>query len=170
LQARQARSRQGAEDSSLVQAWGKGGEIMAKMKVIMPKNFEKKISKLGEATERVIQECLVAGAEPLVDSIRAELEGVVGKGNKEENRSTGELVDALGQAPPMRKMDGTIDVKIGFFEPRSDGNVNAKIANILEYGKKGQPARPFLKRGAKKAKKKSLDAMQKKFDEIVSKL
>jgi len=30
-------------------------------------------------------------------------------------------------------------------EPRRDGESNAKLANIIEYGKHGQPPRPFLK-------------------------
>lgn len=32
-----------------------------------------------------------------------------------------------------------------FKEPRSDGESNAKIASIIEYGKQGQPPNPFLK-------------------------
>ncbi len=41
--------------------------------------------------------------------------------------------------------EGNHNIKVGFAEPRSGGGSNAKLANILEYGKHGQPAKPFLK-------------------------
>jgi hypothetical protein len=46
-------------------------------------------------------------------------------------------------------------VKIGFKEPRRNGESNAKIANIIEYGKSGQPPKPFLK-PARSASRKSM--------------
>jgi hypothetical protein len=143
---------------------------MAKAKVIMPKSLEMKFPKLGMNIDKIIQECLTNGGEPLLESIRAELAGVVGKGNKEENRSTGELLNSLGLSKPLLRNDGVWDVKIGFREPRSDGNVNAKIANILEYGKAGQAPRPFLQRGARKAKKTAFQAIEDTFDEEIKKL
>ena len=54
-------------------------------------------------------------------------------------------MQSLGVSPVKLNRDGTRDIKIGFAEPRSDGGSNAKLANILEYGKHGQPAKPFLK-------------------------
>src|SRR5699024_11936873 len=45
----------------------------------------------------------------------------------------------------LQDKNGDFNVKVGFSEPRSDGDSNAKIATILEYGKSGQPAKPFLK-------------------------
>ena len=46
-----------------------------------------------------------------------------------------------------------------FAEPRSDGGSNAKIANILEYGRSGQPPKPFLKPAKSKARKQIMQAM-----------
>jgi len=59
--------------------------------------------------------------------------------------SSGELERALGVSPAKLDRRGNWDVKIGFAEPRKDGGSNAKLANILENGKHGQPPRPFLK-------------------------
>lgn len=65
------------------------------------------------------------------------------------------------------KMDkqGNHNIKIGFAEPRSDGDSNAKIANIIEYGKHGQPAKPFLKPAKRASKNECITAMQNKFEE-----
>ena len=42
--------------------------------------------------------------------------------------------------PPLVDRDGNHNIKVGFAEPRSDGGSNAMLANIIEYGKSGQPA------------------------------
>ena len=61
-------------------------------------------------------------------------------------------------------------IKIGFSEPRSDGGSNAKIANVLEYGKHGQPAKPFLKPAKTASRQECIDAITKALDEEVEKL
>ena len=66
--------------------------------------------------------------------------------------------------------NGNHDIKIGFAEPRSNGDSNAKIANILEYGKHGQRAKPFLKPAKNASKSACEEAMKRKFDEEVGKL
>ena len=66
--------------------------------------------------------------------------------------------------------DGNYNVKVGFDEPRKDGESNAKIANILEYGKSGQPAKPFLKPAKTASRNACIEAMKKKLDEEISKI
>jgi hypothetical protein len=68
-------------------------------------------------------------------------------------------VGALGVSPAKIDRKGNWDVKIGFAEPRRDGESNAKIANILEYGKSGQPPRPFLKPAKSQSKTAAIEAM-----------
>jgi hypothetical protein len=68
-------------------------------------------------------------------------------------------VGALGVSPAKIDRNGNWDVKIGFAEPRNDGESNAKIANILEYGKSGQPPRPFLKPAKSQSKTAAIEAM-----------
>ena len=50
------------------------------------------------------------------------------------------------------------------------GGSNAKLANILEYGKHGQPAKPFLKPAKTASRQECIDAMTKALDEEVEKL
>ena len=66
--------------------------------------------------------------------------------------------------------DGILNVKVGFAEPRSDGGSNAKIANIIEYGKHGQPPKPFLKPAKTATRDSCAAAMRQVFDEEVGKL
>jgi hypothetical protein len=70
-------------------------------------------------------------------------------------------------SPAKVNRDGNHDIKIGFAEPRSDGDSNAKIANILEYGKSGQPAKPFLKPAKTASRSAAINAMQEKLEEEV---
>ena len=58
-------------------------------------------------------------------------------------------------------------MKIGFAEPRSDGGSNAKIANILEYGRHGQPAKPFLKPARTQSRNACIETMKAKLQEEV---
>lgn len=70
---------------------------------------------------------------------------MVGSGTKYDSRSTGELESALGLTPAKTDKNGNHNVKVGFAELHSDGDSNAKTANILEYVKHGQTAELFLK-------------------------
>ena len=65
----------------------------------------------------------------------------------------------LCRSPVKVDAKGNYDIKVGFAEPRSDGGSNAKIANILEYGKHGQPPKPFLKPAKSKARRQIMTAM-----------
>ncbi len=138
---------------------------MAKVDVKMPEEFLLKISRLGEKTDEIIPRVLEAGGEVVLDKVKSNLRSVIGSGTKYESRSTGELAEALGLSPALRDRDGNHNVKIGFSEPRKDGESNAKIANIIEYGKSGQPAKPFLKPAKSASRKPCIEAMKAKLEQ-----
>ena len=143
---------------------------MAKAEIQMPEDFLRRLSLLGDKSDEIAESVLEAGGEVMVSSIKSKLSSVVGKDTKHPSRSTGELERSLGMTKVRVDRDGNHNIKIGFAEPRSDGGSNAKLANILEYGKHGQPAKPFLK-PAKSASQAACEAaMKQKFDEEVSKL
>ena len=79
-------------------------------------------------------------------------------------------MSALGVSPAKIDREGNYNVKVGFAEPRSDGRSNAMIANVLEYGKSGQPAKPFLKPAQTSSRKACTSAMIRKLEEAVEKL
>jgi len=111
----------------------------------MPDDFLDAISRLEARTDEIVPKVLAAGGEVVLDAVRIRLRAVIGQGTKKPSRATGELVDALGVSGARLDRKGNWDVKVGFAEPRSDGGSNAKIANVLEFGKHGQPPKPFLK-------------------------
>lgn len=142
---------------------------MAKVDIKMPEEFLQKLSRLGSDFDEVAESVLEAGGEVVLSRVKGNLAGVVGQGTKYDSRSTGELEAALGLSPAKLNRDGNHDVKIGFVEPRKDGGSNAKLANILEYGRHGQPAKPFLKPAKTQSKSAAISAMQQKFEEEVEK-
>lgn len=142
---------------------------MAKVELKMPEEFLLRLSRLGDRTDEIIPKVLEAGGEVVLDKVRANLAAVVGRDTKEESRSTGELVSALGLSPAKLDRDGNYNVKVGFAEPRRDGRSNAMVANVLEYGKSGQPAKPFLKPAKSATRAPCIEAMKNAFEREVEK-
>jgi HK97 gp10 family phage protein len=140
---------------------------MAKAEMKMPEDFLQKISRLGDKTDEIIPKVLEAGGKVVLDKVKSNLSSVVGKNTKIESRSTGELESALGLSPTLMDRNGNFNVKVGFSEPRRDGGSNAKIANILEYGRHGQPAKPFLKPARTQSRNACIETMKAKLQEEV---
>lgn len=141
---------------------------MAKATWKMPEDFLIKVSRLADKTDEIIPKVLEAGAEVVEDKVRSNLQSVIGSGTKYDSRSTGELLRSLGTSPALQDRNGDFNVKVGFSEPRSDGDSNAKIATILEYGKSGQPAKPFLKPAKSASKSAAIEAMKAKLESEVN--
>lgn len=143
---------------------------MARSSFKMPEDFLLKVSTLAEKTDEIIPKVLEAGGEVVKAKVKANLQATVGSDTKLPSRSTGELIDALGVSPAGVDRDGNYNVKVGFDEPRKDGESNAKLANILEYGKSGQPAKPFLKPAKTASRNVCIEEMKRKLDEEISKI
>ena len=140
---------------------------MAKCLMKMPDEFLQKISSLAEKTDDIVPRVLEAGGKVMLDKTKSNLQAVIGK-TKFPSRATGELVGALGVSGARMDRDGNYNVKIGFAEPRrGSGSSNAKIANIIEHGKHGQPAKPFLKPAKSSAKGACIEAMKTKLEEEI---
>ena len=137
---------------------------MAKATWKMPEDFLMKVSRLADKTDEILPKVLEAGAEVVEDKVRSNLQAVIGSGTKYESRST------LGTSPALQDKNGDFNVKVGFSEPRSDGDSNAKIATILEYGKSGQPAKPFLKPAQSSSRNACISTMKAMLDEEVEKI
>ena len=140
---------------------------MARADIKMPDEFLERISKVGSDFDSIAETVLETGGEVVLARTKSNLSAVIGKGTKYESRSTGELESALGMTTVKMDKQGNHNIKIGFAEPRSDGDSNAKIANIIEYGKHGQPAKPFLKPAKRASKNECITAMHNKFEEEV---
>jgi HK97 gp10 family phage protein len=145
---------------------------MAKVEMKMPEEFLLKLSRLGNQTDTIIPKVLEAGGEVVLAKAKGNLSSVVGRGTKKKSRSTGELERSLGLSKARLKRDGSgWDIKVGFAEPRrGKGQSNAKIANILEYGRHGQPAKPFLKPARSQSRNAAIEAMKDKFEQEVERI
>ena len=143
---------------------------MANATMKMPDEFLMKLTKLGDKTDEIVSRVLEAGGKVVLDKVKANLKGVIGSGTKEKSRSTGELVSSLGLSPTKLDRNGNFNVKVGFNEPRDDGDSNAKIANIIEYGKSGQPPKPFLKPAKSASRKACIETMKSELDKEIEKL
>ena len=136
---------------------------MAKVDIQMPDDFLEKLSRLGNRTDAIAETVLKNGGEVVLEKVKSNLASVIGS-------STGELEEALGLSGVLVDRDGDSNIKIGFREPRRDGNSNAKIANILEYGRHGQPAKPFLKPAKTASESACIDAMVRTLEEEIKKV
>lgn len=143
---------------------------MAKVQLMMPDDFLERLAKLGSQSDEIAQRVLEAGGEVVLSKVKGNLASVIGKGTKYDSRTTGELEGSLGMSQVKLDRNGNHNIKIGFAEPRSGGSSNARLANIIEYGKHGQPAKPFLKPAKSASKKACEEAMKQKFEEEVEKL
>ena len=143
---------------------------MAKATMKMPDDFMRKISTLGNKTDEVMKNVLESGAEVVQSTVRTNLSTAIGTGTKLPSKSTGQLEQALGVTPVLIDKDGNSNIKIGFAENRSDGESNAKIANMLEYGTSKMQAKPFLAPAKSKSRIPCKKAMIQKLEEEINRV
>ena len=132
---------------------------MAKVTIYPGKEFLRRIEQMQGDLDTAIPKALEVGGEIVGRIMKSNLARVVGKGTKYKSRPTGRLKDSLGVSPVKRNDSGTYDIKVGFAEGRGKVS-NAMLANILEYGKSGQPAKPFLAPTKTRAQQPCLAAME----------
>ena len=140
---------------------------MARLEIRMPDDFLVRLSRLLGRTDDILPKVLQSGGGVVLAKAKANLISVIERGTKSKGRSTGELAHSLGLSGARQKRDGSgWDIKVGFAEPRGGGGSNAKVANILEHGRHGQPARPFLR----PARAKAIEAMRERLESEVGRL
>ncbi len=137
---------------------------MAKCSAKLPEELLKKLSRIGSNMDAIADSALKAGGEVVLKRTKSNLTSMV------KGPSTGQLVNALGLSPVLLDRNGNYNIKVGFDEYRADGSANAMVANIIEYGKHGQPARPFLKNAKTTSKKECEETMARKIEEEINKL
>ena len=143
---------------------------MARCTMKMPDDFMRKIATLGSKTDEVMANVLEVGAEVVESVVKSNLSAVIGSDTKLPSKSTGQLEQALGVTPVLIDKDGNSNIKIGFAENRTDGESNAKIANMLEYGTSKMQAKPFLTPAKSKSRTTCTKAMIKKLEEEINRV
>lgn len=136
---------------------------MAKCQVTMPDELMGKFKNLGSSTEDIIKKTLQTGGEVVLSAAKSKLSTSIGSGIKYESRSTGELASHMGLTPVKVNTKGISNIKIGFA-----GKRNAIVGNVLEYGKHGQPAKPFMRPAKSSSEAACKAAMVNAFDNAVA--
>lgn len=137
---------------------------MAKVTIKLGEKFMNQITQAADNVDRAIPKALEAGGKVVKERMESNLRSAIGRSLKRESRSTGKLLGSLGVSPVKVGDGGDFDVKVGFAEGRGSVS-NAMLANILEYGKQGQPAKPFLAPTKSKARKPCMAAMEQTLKE-----
>ena len=141
---------------------------MAKIKIAMPNSFLEKLSRLNDNFDKVAPKVLEAGAKPLKDKAKSNLVSVIGKGTKYESVSTGALAESIGVTTAKQDKDSNWNIKVGIGKSvDSKGTSNALKAMVLEYGKSGQPPKPWLKPAVTSTKKECIKIMIATLDDEV---
>jgi len=154
---------------------------LAKVKVLAGEDIANVIFELNEKSVEIAKKVVYAGAEPVADEIRRSLEknindsSYVGnkKGNGEKRKrenSKGDLLDSLGIAKPTISANGDITSKVGFDGYDSKGVANKLKARVMESGTSTLKKRPFVRPSVNKAKGRSVEVMQLKYQEEIKKI
>lgn len=155
---------------------------MAKMEIRGFDELELQLSEL--ASPELAKEVVIAGAQPVADQIRKNLEalpedkfrrlkdGEVFTGVPKQQKK--DLLDGLGITPPDVDFNGNTNVKIGFdgygeipTKKYPKGVPNQLLARAVESGSSVRKKTPFVRKAVNKAKKLAEAEMQKKLDEKI---
>ena len=144
--------------------------------------LELQLSKLADP--EISKEVVQAGAQPIADQIRKNLEalpedkfrylkkGEVFTGVPKQQKQ--DLLDSLGITPPDIDFDGNTNIKIGFdgygkipTKKYPKGVPNQLLARAVESGSSVREKTPFIRKAVNKAKKLAEAEMQKKLNEHI---
>lgn len=134
---------------------------MAKVQLKLPTEYIAKLDSLGANTTEVCKRAVYVGAGIVADAVKAGLLSV-------HTPRSGALRDSLGIAPIKPNGDGA-DTKIGFDGTDNNWVPNALKARVLESGKSGQPARPFMRKALNSSRGAAQAAMRAEFEQEIEK-
>ena len=126
-------------------------------------SFTASLDKLAAMPDATVGEMLTAGGEVIKEAHQAKLEqyGAV---------KTGKLRDSIKVQRPNVKA-GTVEIRPTGTRKSGRGTVrNEEIGYITEYGKRGEPARPWMREGNADAEDKAVDAAQNVFNKYLDKI
>lgn len=137
----------------------------------MPDAFLEKISKLNSRFDEIVPRVLEKGAEPVIQKAKNNLAARIGQGTKGPSQSTGELLASLETTKPVQDAKGDWNLRVGIPTTKdSKGVSNALKAAVIEYGKSGQPPKPWLKPTKSATRKACVSAMEQALDREIERL
>ncbi len=144
---------------------------VAKASFKMPNDFLERISRLNDQFDDIVPRVLQEGAKPAVQKAKTNLSLRIGQGTKGPSQSTGELLESLESSKPVQDHSGDWMLRVGVPTTKdSKGVSNALKAAVIEYGKSGQPPKPWLKPTKRASRKDCIEAMKKALEKEMSRL
>lgn len=138
---------------------------MARASFKMPDVFLEKMSRLNNKFDDIVPRVLEKGAEPAIEKAKKNLSLRIGQGTKGPSKSTGELLKSIESTKPEQDNNGNWTLRIGVPKTKdSKGVSNALKAAVIEYGKSGQPPKPWLKVTKSQSRKPCIEAMKSALD------
>lgn len=129
---------------------------MAKLHIKTSAEFSKQLLKLDKESEAIAKKAIFAGAGPVADKLRAEMQknlddqsylGFTGRADRKNvgYEPTGSMADKFGITKMEQDKLGNWNVHIGWDGYDPNGRANQLKANVMESGNSKQKARPFVK-------------------------
>lgn len=144
---------------------------MARAKFKMPDEFLEKLSRLNKRFDEVVPRILEKGAKPVIKKAKSNLSLRIGQDTKYDSKSKGELLDSLEITKPIQNHKGNWQLRVGIPVTKdSKGVSNALKAAVIEYGKSGQPPKPWLKPTKTSTRKECVEAMKDALEKEIKKL
>ncbi len=144
---------------------------MARVSYKMPNGFLEKLSRLNNRFDEIAPKVLKAGAKPVLEQARRNLSARIGEDTKYSSQSKGELLKSLEITEPILDKNDNWRLRVGAAATLdSDGVSNALKAAVMEYGKSGQPPKPWLKPTKSKTRKACIETMVQALDKELENL
>lgn len=131
----------------------RGWNEMAKLNIGGFDKISMTMEELGKLPESVLDEMLLAEAEVVLKAQKS-------KGRAYGVHKTGVTLNSIKVGKPRKAKDGK-SISVLPAGTNATGNRNAEVAFVNEYGKKGQPARPFIRDANEGASEGAVSAAEK---------
>lgn len=157
---------------------GMGDDLMARMTIKGIDEYALKLSNFGKDAPEIAKKVVLAGANPIADEIRKNLVDNIndpspvsksGDAIVKQNyrKSSGDLLNSFGIAPPDVDRNGNTNTHIGFEGYDRNGVPNALKARAMESGTSKLKKRPFVRPAVNKMKEKAIKEMGKLLDDEI---
>jgi len=131
---------------------------VARVKVDLPDEYIRKLNELGNKVDGAAERILLAGANAVMPEFIQNANRVIGHNTKYKSRTKGNLIKSITTSHYKISKYGNYYIRL-IFDGEQDGISNNDLAYIIEYGKSGQPAKPFIEVTKRKTWKQCNAAM-----------
>lgn len=157
---------------------------MATWKMVGLNDYIKRLEELEKDTDDIMRKCIYKAVDIVMDNVRSSINSIPvddrreAKGEKMNGLRTIQKVGLLHSVgvSPMEDEKGYWNVKIGFdgrnrfiTKRNPDGELNVRVARMIESGSSYMKKYPFMRKAENKSKKEAEKVMEEIFIEEIKK-